>query len=192
VLGPEHPDTLVSVNNLACLLSSRGDHVGAQPLYERALEASERVLGPEHPDTLISVSGLALLLHQEGDVAGAQPLYERALTGLLKISAAAGRPHPSLQAFIGNYAECLKKMGHDGAEIRAALNALMRPFGMGVGGSEAGAGAPQNEPSPKLRAIIEQLMRDPLRLQELAEQLRREDPELFLELVQWIQSQQPR
>jgi hypothetical protein len=31
---------------------SKGDYEGAQPLYERALEARERVLGKEHPDTL--------------------------------------------------------------------------------------------------------------------------------------------
>ncbi len=50
--------------------------------------------------------------------------------------------------------------------------------------------APQNEPSSKLLAIIEQLMRDPSQLQEIAEELQREDPELFIELVQWIQNQE--
>ncbi len=59
MLGPEHPDTLTSVNNLAVLLMSQGDYAGAAPLYRRALEARERVLGPEHPDTLNSVNNLA-------------------------------------------------------------------------------------------------------------------------------------
>ena len=61
VLGPEHPDTLTSVNNLAALYQAQGRYGEAEPLYRRALEASERVLGPEHPDTLTSVNNLALL-----------------------------------------------------------------------------------------------------------------------------------
>jgi len=45
VLGAEHPNTLVSVNNLASLLQSKGDYAEAEPLYRRALAARERVLG---------------------------------------------------------------------------------------------------------------------------------------------------
>jgi hypothetical protein len=41
-----------------------------------------------------------------------------------------------------------------------------------------------------LREMIEQLMRAPSKLQEIAEQLHREDPELFRELAQWVQRQQ--
>jgi Tfp pilus assembly protein PilF len=37
VLGPEHPDTAVSLSNLAILLQAQGDLAGARPLYERAL-----------------------------------------------------------------------------------------------------------------------------------------------------------
>jgi len=188
VLGPEHPSTLGSVNNLAGLLSRTGDYAGAEPLYRRALEARERVLGPEHPDTLGSVNNLAGLLSRTGDYAGAEPLYRRALEGLLKISAAMQRAHPNLQACIGNYAECLKQMGRSPGEIRGALEVLMRPFGMSLGGGEPEPTG--SEPSPKLRAVIERLMRDPSKLPELGEQLQREDPELLLELVQWVQSQQ--
>ena len=36
-LGPEHPDTASSLNNLALLLKDLGDLEGARPLYERAL-----------------------------------------------------------------------------------------------------------------------------------------------------------
>ena len=46
VLGPEHPSTLMSMNNLAGLLMRKGDYVGAQPLFERALEVHEQILGP--------------------------------------------------------------------------------------------------------------------------------------------------
>jgi hypothetical protein len=69
VLGPEHPHTLRSVNNLAALLERKGDYAGAQPLYERALEAGAGV-GPEHPDTLMSVNNLADCCKSKGDYAG--------------------------------------------------------------------------------------------------------------------------
>ena len=48
VLGPEHPDTAMSLSNLAVLVQAQGDLVGARPLFERALAIRENALGPEH------------------------------------------------------------------------------------------------------------------------------------------------
>ena len=58
-LGAEHPDTLVSVNNLAGCLEAMGLLKDAEPLYRRALEASERTLGTEHPHKLLFAKNLA-------------------------------------------------------------------------------------------------------------------------------------
>src|ERR1039458_2340197 len=44
VLGPEHPDTLSSVNNLATLYESQGRYAEAEPLHRRAPPA--RGAGP--------------------------------------------------------------------------------------------------------------------------------------------------
>jgi tetratricopeptide (TPR) repeat protein len=79
VLGPEHPDTAISLTNLANLLWSQGDLVGARPLYERALAIREKAFGPEHPDTATCLNSLASVLKAQGDFAGARPLSERAL-----------------------------------------------------------------------------------------------------------------
>ena len=46
VLGPEHPDTAESLDNLARLLQDHGDLAAARPLHERALTIREKVLGP--------------------------------------------------------------------------------------------------------------------------------------------------
>jgi hypothetical protein len=73
-LGAEHPDTGTSLNNLANLLESQGDYVGAKPLYERALAIHEKALGAEHPDTGTSLNNLASLLESQGDYVGAKPL----------------------------------------------------------------------------------------------------------------------
>jgi hypothetical protein len=66
VLGPEHPGTAISLDNLALLLSDQGDLAGARPLYERALAIREKVLGPEHPDT-ISLKNAASLFQDQAD-----------------------------------------------------------------------------------------------------------------------------
>jgi hypothetical protein len=47
-LGPEHPDTVESLNNLASLLRAQGDFAAGRPLCERALAICEKALGPEH------------------------------------------------------------------------------------------------------------------------------------------------
>ena len=66
VLGPSHPDTLSSVNNLAFFYQAQGRYSEAEPLYKRALAAFERALGPEHPSTLTSVNNLAGLYRRPG------------------------------------------------------------------------------------------------------------------------------
>ena len=59
VLGPEHPDTLGSQNNLAGCLNAMGDLAAAETLYRQALERAERVLGVDHPTTVVIRRNLA-------------------------------------------------------------------------------------------------------------------------------------
>ena len=100
-LGPEHPDTATSLNNLAILLKAEGDFAGARPLYERALAICEKVLGPEHPDTATSLNNLANLLRDQGDFAGRDRCYERALAIREK---ALGPEHPDTATSLNNLA----------------------------------------------------------------------------------------
>jgi tetratricopeptide (TPR) repeat protein len=58
-LGPEHPRTARSLNNLGALLQDQSDLAAARSLYERAIEIGEKTLGAEHPGTAISLSNLA-------------------------------------------------------------------------------------------------------------------------------------
>jgi tetratricopeptide (TPR) repeat protein len=108
-LGPEHPDTAESLNNLAHLLQAQGDFAGARPLYERALAIREKTLGPEHPYTAVSLNNLASLLRTQGDLAGARPLYERALAVAEK---ALGPEHPDTATCLNNLASVLKAQGN--------------------------------------------------------------------------------
>ena len=79
VLGPEHPNTALSLNNLGLLLRAMGQLAAARPYYERALAIREKVLGPEHPDTALSLNNLAILAYHEGDMSQAARLLRRAL-----------------------------------------------------------------------------------------------------------------
>ena len=65
VLGPEHPDTLVSMNNLALMNLALGKYAQAEALcsqaealFSQTLENSRRVLGPEIPPPLPSSAAL--------------------------------------------------------------------------------------------------------------------------------------
>ncbi len=62
VLGPDHPETLVSLNSLAVLYGDQERYKEAEALYRRILEARERVLGKEHPDTLSLAGNLVSCL----------------------------------------------------------------------------------------------------------------------------------
>ena len=76
-LGPEHPVTATSLNNLSALLSDKGDYDAAEPLYHRALAIRERALGPEHPDTMRSLKTLRRLLVKLGRFSEAELLRRR-------------------------------------------------------------------------------------------------------------------
>jgi tetratricopeptide (TPR) repeat protein len=91
LLSPEHPDIVLSLNELAGVLGSRGDLAASRGLVERALAIQEKVLGPEHPDVATSLVKLANLRRNQWDLAAAEPLFDRALAIRKKIS------HPTLQ-----------------------------------------------------------------------------------------------
>jgi tetratricopeptide (TPR) repeat protein len=102
VLGPTHPDTATSFNDLASLYRRQGKYELAEPLYQRALDIRERVLGPEHPDTAASLNSLALLYYNRGGYEQAEPLYLRAITIGEKTL---GLEHPDLATWLNNLAQ---------------------------------------------------------------------------------------
>ena len=67
VLGPEHPDTLITRGNLAYWTGRAGDPAGARDQFAALLPVRERVLGPEHPDTLATRRNLTYWTREAGD-----------------------------------------------------------------------------------------------------------------------------
>jgi tetratricopeptide (TPR) repeat protein len=107
-LGPEHPETGTSLNNLALVLGYQGDLAGARPLFERALAIAEKTLGPEHPYTATNLNNLVNVLRDQGDLAGARPLCERALAIRAKVL---GPEHPETGASLNSLAILVRRQG---------------------------------------------------------------------------------
>ena len=85
LLGPDHPQTLMSVNNLASLLSEGCYNEEAERLYLQALDGYTKALGAEHPYSLMTLTNLANLTKHKGDLLEAEALYRRALQGWVSL-----------------------------------------------------------------------------------------------------------
>ncbi len=59
VLGPDHPDTLASGNNLADTYETAGRLDEAIGLYEQTLSHAVQILGSEHPLVVTILGNLA-------------------------------------------------------------------------------------------------------------------------------------
>ncbi|MFN8083979.1 MAG: tetratricopeptide repeat protein [Dermatophilaceae bacterium] len=114
VLGPDHPDTLASRNNLAGAYQAAGDLGQAIPLYEATLTDIERVLGPDHPDTLASRNNLAYAYESAGDLGQAIPLCEATLTDMERVL---GPDHPATLTSRNNLAYAYQAAGDLGQAI---------------------------------------------------------------------------
>ncbi|MEO1210788.1 MAG: tetratricopeptide repeat protein, partial [Cyanobacteria bacterium J06638_20] len=100
-LGPDHPSTATSLNNLALLYQSMGRYGEAEPLQLRDLAISEAQLGPNHPRTATSLNNLALLYRSMGRYGEAEPLYARSLE---IIEAQLGPDYPATATSLNNLA----------------------------------------------------------------------------------------
>ena len=108
VLGPDHPDTLASRNNLANAYRAAGRAAEAIPLHEQTLADRERVLGPDHPDTLTSRNNLAVAYQAAGRAAEAIPLLEQTLADRERVL---GPDHPDTLTSRNNLAVAYRAAG---------------------------------------------------------------------------------
>jgi eukaryotic-like serine/threonine-protein kinase len=78
-LGPEHPQTLNSMSNLAGVLSAERRLPESEKLNRETLNLYRRVLGPENPQALRLMHNLAFVLSLEGRYTEAEKLDREAL-----------------------------------------------------------------------------------------------------------------
>ena len=79
MLGHDHPNTLIAMNNLATVYRAEGKYAEAEPIFVDVLEIRRRVLGEEHPDTLRTLNALASLYGLAGRYADAEAHYTKVL-----------------------------------------------------------------------------------------------------------------
>jgi serine/threonine-protein kinase len=87
-LGPEHPDTLQSMNQLGVVYWQLGQLDKSVPLFEKLLKIREAKLGRDDPETLQAVANLGVNYKDAGKLKEAIGLLEEAL--------GAARKHPQL------------------------------------------------------------------------------------------------
>jgi tetratricopeptide (TPR) repeat protein len=78
-LGPQHPDTLDSMQNLGAAYRHRGQLDKAIPLLEETLKLRKAVFAPDHPDVLVTMNSLAVAYGNAGRTKEAVTLLEQTL-----------------------------------------------------------------------------------------------------------------
>jgi serine/threonine protein kinase len=123
--GPEHHDTLASMNNLANSYAALGRHDDAARFYTKTLFVQSSRLGPDHPDTLTSMNNLANSYHSLGRHDDALRLREQ--TRALR-KARLGTDHPDTLMSMSNLANSYAALGRraDAARLREQVLALMQ------------------------------------------------------------------
>jgi tetratricopeptide (TPR) repeat protein len=108
VMGPEHPDTLRSISNLARVLDMQGKYEEAELMNRQALAQREIVLGPEHPDTLTSMGSLAIVISNQGKNEEAESMHRQVLA---KRETVLGPEHPDTLKSMNSLAIVISNQG---------------------------------------------------------------------------------
>ena len=106
VLGPEHPDTLSSMNQLAMVFIARGRNSDAEGLLTRVVEAQRRLHRDDHPDALNAMYASARLAWGQGNYARAEELLAGVVQSRRRVL---GEQHPdtlgAMNDLAGAYAD---------------------------------------------------------------------------------------
>jgi tetratricopeptide (TPR) repeat protein len=107
-LGEDHPNTLLTMGNLARVYRESRQFEKALSLSQRTLDLKRVKLGEDHPDTLNELAALAVVFDQAGQLDRAMPLYEQVLQ--LR-RAKLGNDHPNTLLSMNGLAQARRKNG---------------------------------------------------------------------------------
>jgi tetratricopeptide (TPR) repeat protein len=113
--GPDHPDTLRSMNDLASSYRALGRLADAHRLHEQTLSLLKAKLGPNHPNTLTSMNNLANSYAALGRQADALQLRQETLA--LR-RAKLGPDHPHTLTSMHNLATSYAELGRHADAVR--------------------------------------------------------------------------
>jgi CHAT domain-containing protein/tetratricopeptide (TPR) repeat protein len=109
VMGLEHPDTLLSLNNLAFLYTEKGDYSAAEPLLIDSLAARRKLLGLDDPLTITSIGNLASNYWFQGRYLEAEKGFRDALERSRRVL---GNEHSDTAMYMSNLGIVLDTEGH--------------------------------------------------------------------------------
>jgi len=105
ILGPENPDAVHTMTDLANTLADERQFPAAIKLTKDALEIQRRTLGPEHPLTLQTLANLGWTLRQASQFAEAEKITREALATQRRVL---GPEHPTTLSAQDNLANILQ------------------------------------------------------------------------------------
>jgi hypothetical protein len=116
VLGADHPDTLVVMENLAYVYRASKRHSKAISLCEQVLATKRKMLGPNHPATLSAANTLAYYNWLGGRIEESIVLQEQTLAAR---RAALGNDHTDTLISMSNLASAYLDAGrlHEGIKL---------------------------------------------------------------------------
>ncbi|MEM9827881.1 MAG: CHAT domain-containing tetratricopeptide repeat protein [Planctomycetota bacterium] len=108
VLGREHPEYAIFLNNMAILHGSMGDYAKAESLHVKSNAIIKKELGREHPEYAAGLNNLAGLYDAKGEYAQAEPLLLEAKAIVEKVF---GCEHPDYANSLNNLGGLYSSMG---------------------------------------------------------------------------------
>jgi serine/threonine protein kinase len=122
-LGPDHPNTLASMANLANSYSAAGRTQDALKLREETHARRKATLGPDHPETLRSMNNLAQSYFATGRRQDALKLHEETLK---RKKAVVGPDHPDTLGSMNNLANAFEAVGRMQEALKLRQETLER------------------------------------------------------------------
>jgi tetratricopeptide (TPR) repeat protein len=120
--GEEHPDTVLSLCNIASCHSGLGAHEKALEIgFLPALDIQRKRFGEEHPDTANSLSSIALCYRELGQYDKALEIAQQALTIRRKLF---GEEHPDTATSLNNIATILSDLCKYNESLELGLQSL--------------------------------------------------------------------
>jgi len=129
VLGPDAPETLTALQDLAMLAQADANLDEAMALAQRSLEGRRRILGAEHPSTLSSMLTVGQILLRQGKNAEAGQLLRETLQARRRVSGREDRDTLVVASNLGRVLLGEDRLPEAETLIRQTLEAERRVLG---------------------------------------------------------------
>ena len=129
ILGDDHTDTLIAIDDLAIALQKLGRYDEAEALFVEALDGMRRILGDDHPNTLATMGNLGQVISETGRLAEALPHHQESLEGLRRVEGSEGIETMTALSNLGVLLHSMGRYSEAEDVLREALEIKRRVLG---------------------------------------------------------------